>query len=145
MIDVRPWLDETEEPATPELRRRTIRIARLIEYGGTLRPRESRMTLVECTDRAGRSACTGFLRVSKSEDDSLEALCPLCDSQSILIIGWQETEYAEGPPAPFPAKDISALNLVHRSTRRDRDLVVGGDLRVLIEGSSSRDVHGDAT
>lgn len=110
VIDVRPWLDEMEEPATPELRRRTIRIARLIEYGGTLRPRESRMTLVECTDRTGRRACTGFLLVSKSEDDSLEAWCPHCNSHSILIIGWQETEYAEGPPAPFSAKDASVLN-----------------------------------
>lgn len=110
VIDVRPWLDETDEPATPELRRRLLRIARLIEYGGTLQPRESRMTLVECAGRSGGRACAGFLLVSKTEDDCLDAWCPCCKSQSIRITGWQETEYADGPPMPFAARDTSLLN-----------------------------------
>ena len=35
IIDIRHWLDEDGKPV-PELRRRVLRLARLIEYGGLL-------------------------------------------------------------------------------------------------------------
>lgn len=112
-VDIRHWLNEHDEPATPELRSRVLRLARLIEYGGTLKAGETRLTLVECSRRPGRRACEGLLWVTKTEDDCLVAACPACEDESISISGWQDTLYAEGPPEPLPPprpKDATLLN-----------------------------------
>ncbi len=113
VVDIRHWLNENDEPATPQLRRRVLRLARLIEYGGPLKPGETRLTLVECSRRPRRGACEGLLWVTKTDDDYLYAWCPRCEEDSVTISGWQATLYADGPPPPFPAsppKDTSALN-----------------------------------
>ena len=112
-VDIRHWLNDHDEPATPQLRPRVLRIARLIEYGGPLRPGETRLTLVECSRRPSRKACEGLLWVTKTEDDYLVAICPTCENESITISGWQDTLYAEGPPEPMPPlpeKDAAVLN-----------------------------------
>lgn len=101
-VDIRDWLDDNDEPATPALRSKVLRIARLIEYGGTIQPGQMRLTLVECSRRPGRKACPGLLLVEKTEEDLLHAWCPACEDESITISGWQDTLYADGPPEPFP-------------------------------------------
>ena len=45
-VNIRDWLDEHDEPATPALRSQVLRIARLIEYGGALERGEMRLALV---------------------------------------------------------------------------------------------------
>ena len=112
-VNIRDWLDEHDEPATPALRSKVLRIARLIEYGGTLERGEMRITLVECSRRPGRKPCEGLLFVTKTEDDLLFAVCPICKNDSITISGWQDTLYADGQPQPFPPpepKDPALLN-----------------------------------
>ena len=65
-VNIRDWLDDNDEPATPALRSKVLRIARLIEYGGTLERGEMRLTLVECSRRPGRKPCEGLLFVTKT-------------------------------------------------------------------------------
>lgn len=112
-VDIRDWLNDNDEPATPELRSRVLRLARLIEYGGTLKAGETRLTLVECSRRPGRRACEGLLWVTKTEDDYLVASCPACEDETITISGWQDTLYAEGPPEPLPPFTPKAATLLN--------------------------------
>lgn len=112
-VDIRDWLNDNDEPATPELRSRVLRLARLIEYGGTLKAGETRLTLVECSRRPGRKACEGLLWVMKTEDDYLVASCPVCEDETITISGWQDTLYAEGPPEPLPPFTPKASTLLN--------------------------------
>lgn len=99
IIDIRHWLDEDGNPV-PELRRRVLRLARLIEYGGPLVRGAARATLVECQRRPRGQACPGLLWVVKTEDDLIKTWCPNCDTQEISIPGWEETEWADGPCLP---------------------------------------------
>lgn len=98
-VDIRDWLDANGNPV-PALRRRALRIARLIEYGGPLDPGQTRETLVECACRPSRKACPGLLWVSKTADHRLEAHCLVCRGEYIAIAGWQETDWADGPMEP---------------------------------------------
>ena len=100
VIDIRHWLDENGGPATP-VRRQALRIARLIEYGGPLEEKYARETLVECSRRVARRACPGLLWVTKLEDGRLEASCPVCRREHLVISGWEETVWAEGPMEPI--------------------------------------------
>ena len=113
VVDIRHWLNENDEPATPQLRRRFLRLARLIEYGGTLAPGETRLTLVECSRRPRRVDCEGLLWVTKTDEDYLYAWCPLCEDETITISGWQDTLYAEGPPEPLPPFTPKAATLLN--------------------------------
>ena len=99
IVDIRHWLDEYGQPAPP-VRRQALRIARLIEYGGPLAPRQGRFTLVECSRRPARRACEGLLSVVKVSDDAIEAHCESCHQEHIVITGWQDTEWADGPMEP---------------------------------------------
>jgi hypothetical protein len=112
VVDIRHWLDEDGSPIS-RLRGRVLRLARLIEYGGPLQIGEEQLTLVECCARPHRQPCEGFLWVTKREDNSLEAWCTRCEAESIVITGWEETDWADGPPLPLPPcerPDLSALN-----------------------------------
>ena len=84
----------------PSLKKNLLRIARLIEYGAELEPMQMRMTLVECSKRLGRKACTGFLNVFKEPEGSIYAECPTCRKDQIVIHNWEETPWAPGicPP-----------------------------------------------
>ena len=97
VIDIRHWLDEHGEPV-PAVRRRALRVARLIEYGGPLAPRHTRPTLVECS----RRGCHGLLWVVKQPGGTIDALCPDCEREHLVIEGWESTCWAEGPLPALP-------------------------------------------
>jgi len=107
VVDIQHWLDDNGRPV-PQLRRRVLRLARLIEYGGPLAVDTWRETLVECTRRPGGATCEGLLWVSKRRDDVIEAWCPICRGEEIFISGWQDTDWAEGPMPPEPIGDPPA-------------------------------------
>src|SRR5262245_10476737 len=66
VVDVHHWLDEGELPHHDlRLRRRVLRVARFIEYGGPLDVRESRETLMECKRRPGGKQCHGLVWLSR--------------------------------------------------------------------------------
>src|SRR3954452_22762162 len=100
VIDIQHWLDEEGLPV-PSLRKQVLRIARLIEGGGPLRVWQSRETLVECRRRVQRRACVGLLWVTKVDDETLEAVCPNCLRDRVVIRGWESTEWATGPSDPI--------------------------------------------
>lgn len=107
VVDITDWLDEHGDLPTDNLslRRRALRIATLIEYGGTLPQLHGRETMVPCKMRPGRKQCLGFLWVVKLADDRIQAHCPSCHEVEALISGWQDTVWAEGPVDPFPMTD----------------------------------------
>jgi len=111
VVNIQDWLDEKGRPER-HLRRRVLRLARLIEYGGPMRADTWRETLVECSRRPMGVACDGLLWVTKRVDDLIEAWCPLCRGEQIYISGWQSTDWAAGPmvPEPMDARPIELAN-----------------------------------
>lgn len=110
MLVVNPWhwLTDDGEPPTDNLglRRRVLRVARFIEYGGPLKPGQARETLVECTKRPGRKPCLGLMWVTKTpQDDQIYAWCPACENDEVLITDWQDTLWSDGPMEPVPPDD----------------------------------------
>ena len=103
VINIQHWLDDDGIPV-PALRRQVLRVARLIESGGPLRVRESRETLVECSRRVRRKPCEGLLWVTKLDDETIEACCPICLRERLLVRGWEPTEWATGPMVPIDLK-----------------------------------------
>ncbi|HET6203907.1 MAG TPA: hypothetical protein VFI25_14035 [Planctomycetota bacterium] len=105
MLVVDPWhwlAEDGSLPVAPRiLRTQTIRVARLIECGGPLRPGEARETLVECPRRPGGRACEGLLVVAKRRDETLFAACPACCNEQVVIHNWQGTRWARGPASPL--------------------------------------------
>ena len=95
VINIQHWLDDDGIPV-PALSRQVLRVARLIESGGPLRVRESRETLVEFSRRVRRKPCEGLLWVTKLDDETIEACCPVCIRERILVRGW---EPPSGPQA----------------------------------------------
>lgn len=100
MLVVDPWHWLAKDGLLPEddmrARRRILRIARLIEYGGPLPALHSRETLVECSKRPSRKQCLGLMCVTKTGQDAIFAYCPVCGGDEVLIHNWQETLWAEG-------------------------------------------------
>jgi hypothetical protein len=105
VVDPHHWLLEDGSLPTDNLRlrRRVLRIARLIEYGGPLRRGETRETLVECTKRPSGKQCIGLLWVVKTDGDEILGQCIACGGDQILIHGWKNTEWADGPMEAAPA------------------------------------------
>jgi len=101
VIDIRHWLDEDGFPARP-VRKQALRVARLIEYGGPLEIGHTRATLVECSRRGDRRPCEGLLWVVKADARTIEAFCAMCRREHLLISGWEDTEWADGPMEPLP-------------------------------------------
>jgi hypothetical protein len=112
IVDIRHWLDERGELPLDNLpvRRRALRIAQLIESGGPLECGQFRETLVACTLRPNRKPCLGLLWVEKTKDERIWAYCPACQREEILISGWQETMWANGPMEPA-SEEILAIPL----------------------------------
>jgi hypothetical protein len=104
MLSLNPhdWLDKDGQPPAgdPAARRKALRLARLIEYGGPLAPDEFRETLVECSRRPARKPCLGLLWVAKTEKHEILAYCPRCEKDEVLIQSWQDTAWAAGPMLP---------------------------------------------
>lgn len=109
VVDIRHWLDENGDPH-PRVRKQALRMARLIEYGGRLARGQCRETLVECSRRPVRKPCLGLLWVLKADDDTIDAYCHVCKAERILISGWQETQWADGPMEPFSTDDLPPLH-----------------------------------
>lgn len=109
VVDIRHWLDEDGAVPTNDrrLRRRVLRVAQFIEYGGTLAVGESRETLIECKRRPGRVQCLGLLWVTKAIDDRVAAHCLVCGEDEAIISGWNDTIWASGVMEPAPADDTS--------------------------------------
>jgi hypothetical protein len=89
-------------------RRRALRLARFIEYGGPLAAGESRQTLVECVRRPGFERCLGLMWVIKTppEIDAIDAFCPVCLTYEARIVGWQDTLWADGMMEPLRRPSI---------------------------------------
>ncbi len=104
MLVVNPWhwLDEDGEfpVGPPGLRRNILRVARLIEYGGSLDVGTARQTLEPCGRRPGRQACPGLLWVTKLADNRLLAFCGSCGVEEVCISDWQDTDWADGQQPP---------------------------------------------
>lgn len=104
VVDPWHWLDPDgyppREPA--RLRRQTLRVARLIEYAGLLKPGFTRETLIECFRPGGEPKCSGMLWVTKDENDSIWAWCDECLRNVMVISNWQGTRWANGPMVPMP-------------------------------------------
>jgi len=104
VIHITDWLDEQGQvPLTNvPLRRRALRIARFIEYGGPLPTLHARETLVECKRRPTHCQCLGLLWVMKRDDDGIEVTCRDCQHVEAVISGWQGTGWAEGVMPAVP-------------------------------------------
>ena len=104
MLVVDPWHWLTEDGHflvdNTRLYRRMLRIARFIEYGGTLQKNETRETLVECKRRPKGKACPGLMWVVKAADDSILGHCIVCKIDEVVIHNWRETEWAKGMMEP---------------------------------------------
>jgi len=58
-----------------------------------------------------RRACEGLLWVSKLDAHTIEAVCLVCQREHLLISGWEETLWAEGPMEPVaPDEDERPLH-----------------------------------
>lgn len=76
----------------PRLYRRILRIARFIEYGGALKKKETRETLIECKKRPKGSHGSGRAHLGRQDRRRRRpAHCVVCS-----LHNWQETEWADG-------------------------------------------------
>ncbi len=104
------WLEpDGSLPLEPRLRKRVLRVAQCIEYGGPLARGESRETLIPCRRRPGRKSCLGLLWVLKREDDAILAFCVACKSDEFLISKWEDTDWADGPMEPVVPVNVAAI------------------------------------
>lgn len=107
---VNPW-DWLNEDGSfldePRIRKRAIRVAQCIEYGGPLGRGETRETLIACRFRPGGEACRGLLWVLKQSDDAVLAFCAVCRGDDLLIYEWEDTPWADGPMAPVHVDDLA--------------------------------------
>ena len=55
---------------------------------------------VPCSLRPNRKPCLGLLWVEKVEDERIYAYCLACKREEIVITGWQDTMWANGPMEP---------------------------------------------
>jgi hypothetical protein len=103
VVDPWHWLDKNGNPPTdnPRLRRNTLRVARIIEYGGPLKRLECRETLLECKRKPGGKPCMGLLWVLKTEEDAILAFCRSCGCDEAVVHNWQGTSWADGMMPPI--------------------------------------------
>jgi hypothetical protein len=113
VVDVHHWLEEDGSLPNnnPRLRRQVLRIARFIEYGGSLDAYESRETLIECRRRPSGTPCLGLMWVSKQSapDFAIRAYCLGCGNNEVMIYNWADTEWADGMMDPVPAPQTQVL------------------------------------
>jgi len=87
-----------------------LRVARFIEYGGSLKPLECRETLMECRKRPGGKPCTGLMWVEKTERNDIQAFCRVCRNDEAVVHNWQETDWANGMMEAVPVNFDGADN-----------------------------------
>ena len=109
IVDIRHWLDE--HGALPldnlALRRKALKVAQLVDAGGPLEVGQFRETLIACSSRPNRKPCLGLLWVEKANDERIHAYCIACRREEILISGWQDTIWANGPMEPATNEDFA--------------------------------------
>jgi hypothetical protein len=107
VVDIQDWLDKNGDLPIDNLRlrHRALRIATLIEYGGPLEQLEGRETMLFCKRRPRRKQCLGMIWALKRQDDRIQAYCPTCGEVEVIISGWQDTVWADGPAPPIPMTD----------------------------------------
>lgn len=112
VVDFQHWLDQDGNLPHDDLRfrRRVMRVARFVEYGGTLPPRSVRETLVECKRRPAHKSCPGLMWVRKEPDKSIVAFCPACDEAEMVISNWEGTAWANGMMEPLLDDELPALH-----------------------------------
>lgn len=108
MLVVDPWHWLNQDGSLPfdqpQLFKKALRVAQVIEYGGTLAPSERRETLLQCAKRPNKQQCQGLLWVLKTQKDEIVAFCVLCQHNEMMVRNWQETEWADGMMAPVTDK-----------------------------------------
>jgi hypothetical protein len=108
MLVVDPWHWLKEDGSLPldnlRLRRRMLRIAGFIEYGGSLQPGTMRETLMGCQRRPKGRACPGPMWVVKEREHTLVAHCIACGAGEVAISNWQKTVWAAGMRQPVPVQ-----------------------------------------
>jgi hypothetical protein len=109
VVDPWHWLrpDGALPDDNPRLRTKVLRVARFIEYGGALEPRQFRETLIECKRRIAGKPCPGLIWVRKSEEDAIVAFCMICRQDEMFIYNWHDTEWADGMMEPASPDDLS--------------------------------------
>ena len=112
VVDPWHWLDANGDLPTENvsLRRQTLRVARFIEYGGSLERLKSRETLVECGRRPKGKPCLGLMWVTRTADDLIVAFCRVCGDEAMMISNWQTTIWADGMMPGVPADLLSQDN-----------------------------------
>ena len=104
VVDPWDWLDPKGAIPTDNLRLRAqlLAVLRVIEYGSPLTRGATRETLIECKRRPGGHRCMGLLRVGKTEDDLLFAVCRECGTEHMIVSNWQKTRWSREPKPPLP-------------------------------------------
>ena len=105
VVDAEHFLPDGDLPDDARVRRHALRIARFIEYAGSLQPGQTRETLIECAYRPKHKPCSGLLWVVKTPEERIEVHCPACQTLQYIISNWQETLWAEGPMEPLGPSD----------------------------------------
>ena len=114
ITDIRHFLDERGQlPLDGRARRHAIRLAQLVEAGGSLDVGQFRETLVSCTGRPNHKSCPGLLWVEKLRDHRIFAWCPACQRHEIVISGWELTPWAAGPMEPASDDDLEPSQAVN--------------------------------
>jgi hypothetical protein len=137
------WLEpDSSLPADPRLRRRMLRVAQCIEYGGPMPRGHARETLIACRCRPGNRPCPGLLWVLKQSDDAILAFCQVCETDEFLIYEWEDTLWAEGPMESVDIAGMAAaMDRPSRSpTPDDREALLGRVLQVMGSSLDSDDV-----
>ncbi len=108
VVDPWHWLTpEGEIPSQePRLRRNTLQVVRVIEYGATLPVGRFRETLIECSKRPAGARCRGLLCVKKRMDEALLAFCPACGTVHMLVHNWKGTRWSKGQAEPVSTPPI---------------------------------------
>lgn len=123
------WLNEDGSfPSDPRLRKRIVRVAQCIEYGGNLRRGECRETLLACRARG----CAGFLVVMKQEDDAIQAFCSSCTQDEFLIYEWEGTRWAKGQTVALHVAEVARVQGMKLESNREPR---ANDLATMLERS----------
>ncbi|HEY0708998.1 MAG TPA: SEC-C metal-binding domain-containing protein [Polyangia bacterium] len=112
------WLNEDGSfPDEPRLRKRSVRVAQCIEYGGTLREGQCRETLLPCSGRA----CTGFVVVMKKPEGDILAFCGTCPRDEFLIHDWEDTPWAQGHGEAVALTDLAKAHGIDEAELEEPD------------------------
>jgi len=95
VIDIRHWLDENENPAAPQLKKKVEKLKEIIAYETSMEAGTELFKIPRCWRRPKRKPCPGSLLTiteeSPSNPDHRKAIfwrCPECEDTG-TIYGWE--------------------------------------------------------